>query len=488
MEIPQVIFLIKQNQIITMVESQNVEYKESWRDEYLKWICGFANAQGGRIYIGIRDDGSVNGVPDAARLLEDIPNKIRNSMGILADVNLLNREGKNVVEIIVPPVAYPVSCRGEYHYRCGSTKQELRGSLLTEFLLAKTGRKWDAAPVDFIKVADLDPASFRIFREEARRSGRVPPEDLEVSDEELLEKLGLLTDGKLKRAAVLLFYSHPERLITGSFVKIAKFSSASEILYHDDLHGSLLQIADQVVNLIYLKYLKATVLYSNELRLERFPFERAAVREAVFNALIHNNYAESVPIQIRIEDDAMYISNTGVLPPGWTTQTLLDRHQSRPYNPDIANTFYRAGYVETWGRGIRKICDACREAGKPQPEYSLRGWDLTVKFSATYPASDTTSAVGFSDCLQQVPHTLSLSTEAQGNGLTAAAASEDPAVAKILPVLISDPAATLQTVADRTGIALRTVERKIRFLREKGVIQRTCGRRFGRWVINRRVE
>ena len=107
MEIPQVIFLIKQNQIITMVESQNVEYKESWRDEYLKWICGFANAQGGRIYIGIRDDGSVNGVPDAARLLEDIPNKIRNSMGILADVNLLNREGKNVVEIIVPPVAYP---------------------------------------------------------------------------------------------------------------------------------------------------------------------------------------------------------------------------------------------------------------------------------------------------------------------------------------------------------------------------------------------
>ena len=107
-----------------------------------------------------------------------------------------------------------------------------------------------------------------------------------------------------------------------------------------------------------------------------------------------------------------------------------------------------------------------------------------MKFSATNPASDTTSAVGFSDCLQQVP----LSTEAQGNGLTAAAASEDPAVAKILPVLISDQAATLQTVADRTGIALRTVERKIRFLREKGVVKRTCGRRFGRWVINRRVE
>ena len=47
-----------------MTESQNIEWKESWRDDYLKWICGFANAQGGRIYIGMRDDGTVIGVRD----------------------------------------------------------------------------------------------------------------------------------------------------------------------------------------------------------------------------------------------------------------------------------------------------------------------------------------------------------------------------------------------------------------------------------------
>lgn len=56
-------------------ESQNIEYKESWRDEYLKWICGFANAQGGRIYIGVNDQKEVIGLSDAKRLLEDIPNK-----------------------------------------------------------------------------------------------------------------------------------------------------------------------------------------------------------------------------------------------------------------------------------------------------------------------------------------------------------------------------------------------------------------------------
>ncbi len=58
-------------------ESQNIEFKESWRDEYLKCICGFANAQGGMLYIGIKDNGEVCGVPDAKKLMEDIPNKVR---------------------------------------------------------------------------------------------------------------------------------------------------------------------------------------------------------------------------------------------------------------------------------------------------------------------------------------------------------------------------------------------------------------------------
>jgi ATP-dependent DNA helicase RecG len=69
-------------------ESQNIEWKETWRDEYLKWICGFANAQGGKIYIGINDKGAVVGLPDAKKLLEDIPNKAKNHLGILVDVNL----------------------------------------------------------------------------------------------------------------------------------------------------------------------------------------------------------------------------------------------------------------------------------------------------------------------------------------------------------------------------------------------------------------
>ena len=82
-------------------ESQSIEWKESWQDEYLKWICGYANAQGGTIYIGMDDNGNVIGINNARDLLERIPNKITDIMGIIADVNLLHEGELEYIEIIV---------------------------------------------------------------------------------------------------------------------------------------------------------------------------------------------------------------------------------------------------------------------------------------------------------------------------------------------------------------------------------------------------
>ena len=110
-----------------LIENQNIEYKESWRDEYLKWVCGFANAQGGTIYIGVDDNGNIVGVKDAKKLMEDIPNKIQSGVGIVSEVNLLTGDGKDYIEIRVEPSRYPVNYHGEYHYRSGSTKQQLQG-------------------------------------------------------------------------------------------------------------------------------------------------------------------------------------------------------------------------------------------------------------------------------------------------------------------------------------------------------------------------
>ena len=94
-------------------ENQNIEYKRSWSDEYLKWVCGFANAQGGRIFIGIDDDKTIYGLQDSHRQMEDIPNKIVAFLGIVVDVNLHQKDGLDYLEIIVNDKIF---CRFFYRF------------------------------------------------------------------------------------------------------------------------------------------------------------------------------------------------------------------------------------------------------------------------------------------------------------------------------------------------------------------------------------
>ena len=129
------------------VEDQITEWKESWRDEYLRWLCGFANAEGGTLIIGRDDRGNVVGAPNAEKLLTEIPNKARDLLGIVVSVKLREEPAGKLIEISVEPSPTPISYRGEYHIRSGSTKLQLTGAALTAFLLRKFGRHWDSAPV-----------------------------------------------------------------------------------------------------------------------------------------------------------------------------------------------------------------------------------------------------------------------------------------------------------------------------------------------------
>ena len=91
-----------------MGEAQNLEWKSSWRDEYLKWICGFANAQGGVLVIGKNDRGEIVGVKNLLQLLEEIPNKTQSLLGIVVDVNLKSEENGEYLEITVDPYPNPI--------------------------------------------------------------------------------------------------------------------------------------------------------------------------------------------------------------------------------------------------------------------------------------------------------------------------------------------------------------------------------------------
>ena len=172
-------------------ESQNVEYKRSWQDEYLKWICGFANAQGAVIYFGVDDNLEVYGLKNTKKLMEDIPNKIVNSMGIVVDVNLHEEDGLEYIEVIISPSNVPISYKGKYYYRSGSTMQELNGAALQQFILKKMGRTWDDIPNDYATIKDLDRKAIKYFLENGIASERIDKSEAKASTQRVLENLGL---------------------------------------------------------------------------------------------------------------------------------------------------------------------------------------------------------------------------------------------------------------------------------------------------------
>lgn len=100
----------------------------------------------------------------------------------------------------------------------------------------------------------------------------------------------------------------------------------ADLLYQDEIHGSILEQIDKIVELVY-----------------------------------HKQYQSGVPIQISVYEDKLYIANCGCLPKNWTLANLMSKHASSPYNPNIAHVFYLAGFIESWGRGIEKICSACEK-------------------------------------------------------------------------------------------------------------------------------
>lgn len=352
-----------------MTESQNIEYKSNWRDEYLKWVCGFANANGGTIFIGKNDNGEIVGITEVKKLLEDIPNKIRDILGIIVDVNLLIENNKEYIEIIVESCPYPVNYKGQYHYRSGSTKQELKGASLDKFLLQKTGKRWDAVPVPNISVIDLKQKTFDFFRKKALKNQRIEEDVLTDSNELLIDNLQLNENGFLKRAAILLFHNNPEKYITGAYIKIGFFATDDDLKFQDEIHGNLFEQIEKTIDLLFTKYIKSEISYEGINRIEKYEYPKDAIREALLNAIAHKDYSGGTPIQISVYSDKIIFWNEGQLPENWTIENLKTKHPSKAYNPDIANALFRSGYIESWGRGTLKMIKECVALGLPQPIY-----------------------------------------------------------------------------------------------------------------------
>jgi ATP-dependent DNA helicase RecG len=380
-----------------MPEQQNIEYKQNWHDDYLKWVCGFANAHGGTIYVGKDDDGKTVGIGDYKKLMDDLPNKIRDVLGIMAEVNLHEDDGLYFIEIVTPPYSVPISLRGNYYYRSGSTKQELKGNALMEFLLRKSGKTWDDVVEPRATFTDIDENSVKQFKADAAKAGRLPTDDGSLSLADFLDKLRLVENGQLKRAAIVIFGKDPGRFYPNQIVKIGRFGAEDDDLkFQEVVEGNLLYLLRETVFELNRKFFVKPISFEGLQRIEKDEYPVAAVREILLNALVHRDYMSSF-IQVRIYDDKFWVWNSGKLPEDISLESLRGVHSSHPRNPLIADVCFKGGYIDSWGRGTLKIINACREAELPEPSITEQFGGMLVEIFKNRYAAENLKKLGLNE-------------------------------------------------------------------------------------------
>lgn len=448
-------------------ESHNIEFKESWNDRYLQWICGFANAQGGTLYVGVNDDGEVVGLHDAKKLMEDIPNKVSMSMGILVDVNLCRHDVKEYIAITVKPSITPIGCKGKFYYRSGCTNQELSGIALQNFLLKKNNLAWDSLSVEGTSMSDIDPDSIDYFVRRGVRFGRLPASTLGLAPDRILGNLNLMThDGCMTNAALLLFGKKPQSFFVGAVFRIGRFrDNEANILYQDEVAGNLIHMPDAVFDLLKGKYLISPIHFEGLQRIEKLEIPEDAVREIICNSIVHKDY-RGVHTQMKVYDDHIRLWNEGLLVDGMTIESLRKEHNSCPRNKLIAQVFFLAGFIETWGRGIQKVDDAFMAAGLTIPEYEESCGGIVTNIPRAVQRGEIRNNDPKDDPKDD-PKELS---ERQ---------------LLIMSFIRKDANITRDVLTQKLGVSDATIKRELTYLQNEGFIIRKGGRKEGHWEILR---
>lgn len=452
-----------------MNEQQNIEWKQSWRDEYLKWICAFANTDGGSLFIGMNDQGGAVHLKDYQRLLEDIPAKVKNFLGILCAVNLHDKDGDKYIEVITQAYANPISYRGKYYVRSGSSTHELNGVELQEFLLHKSGKTWDELLVEDANIEDIDPQSVSKFIKDSKNQGRLPNTD-GLGTLAILEKLRLAFNGRIKRAGIILFGKDPNRFFPNCKVMLGRFGEDStDLKFQEPLEGNLVYLLDEVQNMLSYKFLTRPVDFEGMHRREGDEYPVSALREMLLNALVHKKYMGAA-IQIRVFDDKLSIWNEGALPKGMTVESLKTEHNSNPPNPVLADACFKAGYIDTWGRGTLKIFQACKDSGLPEPRIVEKdgGVEVTLFKATTYDLVSEQFRNDFGAISERVRKEFGIKVE------------------ETFKLINKYPEYSAEKMAEKLGVTSRTVENHQAKLKKAGYIERKGDNVGGYWrVINK---
>ena len=423
-------------------ESPQVEFKRSTgqRSAAARSVCGMLNGTGGHVLFGVTDDGEIVGqeVSDSTR--QDIARELSQiEPQVVLDPEIVPVEGDRAVVVISVPGdrTGPYTYDGRPYVRQGPTTRQMDQDTYERLLVENRDprRRWEARQASDIGVGDLDASEITRTISAAINRGRM--EEPGTRDpEDLLRGLGLIRDDQLLNAAVVLFGKdhlfmpdYPQCLL-----RMARFRGTTKSEFEDNrqVRGNAFNLFEQAQ-----RFLREHLPIASEVRpgaIERedtplYPME--ALREALANALCHRDYGlQGGSIGVAIFDDRLEITNTGTLPPGITIEELTKPHTSQIRNDLIADTFYRRGIIEQWGRGTVKMVELTEEAGLVPPEFEERGGEIVVRFRPVHYVPPT-----------RIEHDLS---DLQREILKIVAKAEEASLSDILEALGDVPRRTVQ--------------------------------------------
>lgn len=387
-------------ELLEGIEGTMVEFKQEDSKEFYRSLAALANGPGGVALLGVTDTKRVIGYPCTDKSIKKLSDTIVNKLQIHPTITPTEIDGRYIVRIDVKPSRTPISLDGRYPIRVGNTTRDMLPDELREFFLASV--QWDALPNE-IPLSAIHEPTVRAFLSLAQQKGRLTITDPGEPVESILRRLGLMRDGSLTNAAVLLFGEHPQELFPAATTRVGRFRTETEIAGDRWIDGNLfIQVAkgeEAIREFINVRYeISDDAMRAGFARREIWDYPLVALREALVNALVHRDYLrQNQQTVIKVYDDRIWFHNPGGLPNGLTVERLLAEPQSIPRNPLIAKVMYLAGSIERYGTGMARIIEVTGDAGLPRPMISDSAADFSLVLKKEIFPSARLRGMGLSD-------------------------------------------------------------------------------------------
>ncbi len=458
--------LLRQN------ESESLEFKVSMtKDSIAKTVTAMLNTHGGDILVGVNDNKDIVGLKsqiNASRLLNDLTSDIQPAAPI--DIQSIVYQEKNLLLIRVwEGTQKPYSYKGIIYQREGQGSVSGMNQLIADRKTADAN--WERMPVLSASMDDLDLEEVRKTMELYRQS----TSRISADEESFLTETGLIQNGNLTNACIVLYAKNPMRFVVQSGIKLSVFSSesASDLIDSQNYEGNVFKNVDAIFQFIDNCYSKV-VKIDGLLRTERWNYPRIAVREGVMNAIVHRDYNSYQGfLQISVYPNHLDIANYGVTEPILTFIEFGNSPYSLLRNPDIAFHCYYRRLIEMRGTGIPRMLADCKSNGFAIPSFTITGQIVKVSFPQVQLQRKNDDSARLQKLLNTYFPDISLSVKQK--------------MLSVLKEIETHPGIKSNEIGNATGMPKKSIDRYLAELKRVGVISYKGSRKSGGLYIDEQI-